>query len=164
MYLMKLQQTISVVMNKWESPIMNESDDNAPHVIEFTETALFHGEFIRTLVIEPGAFNLKLWALCPYLLLSSGAMQNFWMGHYNRCAYFAEKFVTSTSGTMAEFNKIKGTIVLFYGGLSCFHRDKVSSKKVGSCHCMGLFQCVHCDCAVTYPYVHFLFRSGFHRI
>ncbi|KAL7537493.1 hypothetical protein ACHAXR_007855 [Thalassiosira sp. AJA248-18] len=50
--------------------------------------------------------------------------QSFWFGHYDRCLYYAEKFKAVT-----DIGQLKSIMVIFYGGLSCFHKKKYKASK-----------------------------------
>lgn len=54
-------------------------------------------------------------------------MRSFWAGHYDRCLYHAEK-----SSALSDIGQLKSIMIIFFGGLSCFHSKKKykSSKKL----------------------------------
>ena len=71
MYKLAWQETIAMLIAKEGSSNLTRSDD-VSRVSEFSEALIFHG-----------------------------VLQNFWLGHYDRCLYYAEK--SSASGECEHY-------------------------------------------------------------
>jgi len=102
MYMAAFQETVSMLAAKEVPSNSKLSDEEVSKAEGFSEALIFHR-----------------------------VLQNFWLGRYSRCLYYAEKssYCAEKSSPSSDISQLKSILILFYRGLSCFHSKRKCSKK-----------------------------------